>query len=304
MKAPLIHIGYHKTATTWLQEYLFDNADLGFRRFLSIGDVSEIFVQPNALRFDANATRARYEALVTDGELISVLSSERLSGHPHSGGFDSKEIADRLRSVFPDAKIVIGIREQNSAILSCYLQYVKFGGVCSLPGYLVGPKRGKDTIPGFSFDHFDYYPLVAYYIKLFGKDNVLVLPFERFKTDKRGFCRAIVNFAGATWFDDLPFDALTNRALSTFSSFPTRVINTVFVKTTLNPVALDLGELGKWVNKVFLLLDRILPKFISGVFDKSFKDYVAAKVQDRYRQSNRQLAELIDIDLAALGYKT
>ena len=56
-----------------------------------------------------------------DEAKVPVISHERLSGYPHSGGHDSKEIAHRLAAVFPNAKVVIVIREQKSMILSNYL---------------------------------------------------------------------------------------------------------------------------------------------------------------------------------------
>ena len=46
---------------------------------------------------------------------IGVISSEFLSGNLYlNGGMDSKVYADRLKLIFPKAKILIVIREQSS----------------------------------------------------------------------------------------------------------------------------------------------------------------------------------------------
>jgi hypothetical protein len=66
------------------------------------------------------------------GGLIPMVSSERLSGNPHSGGYDSAVLAERLHQVFPGARVLVMIREQRSMILSSWAQYVRVGGACLL----------------------------------------------------------------------------------------------------------------------------------------------------------------------------
>ena len=67
------------------------------------------------------------QRLVDEG-LSPVVSFERFSGNPFSGGYDSKEIADRLVRVFPDARVLVIVREQRSMIVSTYKKYVREGG--------------------------------------------------------------------------------------------------------------------------------------------------------------------------------
>lgn len=270
---------------------------------MSKADIRDYLVVPNSLYFDANAVKSYYDSLVDDTNAVSVISSERLSGHPHSGGYDSKEIADRLNQVFPDSKVLIVIREQKSAIASCYLQYVKFGGPCSIKDYLKPPQRGLPVIPLFNFDHFNYYKLVEYYIKLFGRDNVLILPYEEFKNDAKGFCAGLSTFAGAKVVEELPFSKVTNRRVSTISSTMARHINKLFSKTRLNPAALDLAGLQNGLIKPFIFLDTLMPSFLHKHFDKKFKKIIEAQVSDRYKEGNMKLSELLDMDLAAYGYE-
>lgn len=305
-KGLLIHIGYHKTATTWLQRHLLDNPEANFKRYMGKADIRDCLIMPNALDFDAQELRAYYDSLVnsqqgTDSE-TSVISSERLSGHPHSGGYDSKEIAKRLYESFPDGKVLIVIREQKSAIASCYLQYVKFGGPCSLRDYLEPPNRNQSILPLFSFEHFDYLPLIEFYYELFGKDKVLVLTYESFKEDPLEFCKAIANFAGANELENLPFRKITNTRISSFSSEIARQLNKLLVKTRLNPSAIGSGALEKLITKAFQGLDLILPGFIHKYFDKKNKKLIADKVVDRYGESNRKLSELTGLNLGAYGY--
>ena len=95
MSRLLVHIGYHKTATNWLQRELFGRPDCGFHalRFPPVDGTpavkrgSSAFTNTHPLRFDADAVRrdlrARLDA-APDG--CHVISNERLSGYPDAGG--------------------------------------------------------------------------------------------------------------------------------------------------------------------------------------------------------------------------
>jgi hypothetical protein len=179
----LIHIGYHKTGTSWLKKFVFENPTIGF--FCANGrHLRRSLIFPHVLNFDPSICRKHLQPVLRNAyekHFSPVLSVERLSGSPHSGGYDSKEIADRLAQAFPQAKVLIVIREQRSIILSSYKQYVNVGGSCSLNNYLQPPARGRGRIPLFSFDHFKYHRLIEYYISLFGLPNLLVHPYELLK---------------------------------------------------------------------------------------------------------------------------
>ena len=133
MARTLLHIGYHKTATTWLQEVLFNDTEKGFYSPWNRSQITEDFIKPNALTFNPLKTIARYEngiSKAAQDNLVATVSHERLSGYPASGGFDSKLIADRLFASFEKASVLIIIREQKSIIRSWYQQYIKDGAAC------------------------------------------------------------------------------------------------------------------------------------------------------------------------------
>jgi hypothetical protein len=146
---PLVHIGYHKTGTTWLQRYVFGSSEAGFSQVAG----AQRFIAVNAFGFRAGRIRREMERRVNKAQvqrLVPVLSSERLSGEPHFGGYDSEIIADRLAAVFPDARILVVIREQTSMFLSIYKEYIRRGGAASLKQYLAAPRDGY-WMPQFRF---------------------------------------------------------------------------------------------------------------------------------------------------------
>ena len=123
----LIHIGYHKTASTWLQNILFTSKSKVFEplsmKSHGFSSLARHFIldDENHLLspFNNNEIRIQEEIeriVKSKPELnskIPVLSHERLSVSPHSSGFDAHKIAGMLKYSFPDAKILIVIREQS-----------------------------------------------------------------------------------------------------------------------------------------------------------------------------------------------
>lgn len=192
-RGPIIHIGYHKTGTTWFQDIFYPT--VRNRRYLARATARAAFLDPGALHFDPADARARLGPEPDD----IILCEENLSGGLHNGGLAgnlSKDVASRIKTTLPNAQIVIFVRDPCSAIASAYLQYVKGGGTYGVHRYLFGQdRRGpvapeRDEAPGFRREHFDYVRLVAYYDALFGADRVHVFRYEDFRANPQAFAAA------------------------------------------------------------------------------------------------------------------
>lgn len=190
---PIVHIGYHKTGTTWFQDSFYPA--VRNRRYIPRATVRAALLDAGALHFDPVKARER----LSESPERTILCEENLTGGLHNGGLAgnlSKDVADRIRRALPDAQIVIFVRDPLSAIASAWLQYVKGGGTFGLKRYLFGrdslspvaPER--DEAPGFRLDHFDYIRLIAHYDALFGPEQVHVFRYEDFRADPRGFASA------------------------------------------------------------------------------------------------------------------
>lgn len=184
MYSPILHIGYHKTATSWFQQELYPavtNADFVPRR-----KVREVFLRPRPFEFDPEEARG---ALVTGRERRLVICEEELSGNIHVGGLHgcgTVEYARRLNATFPEAVVVLFRRELVSHVASCYRQYVKRGGTRSPDAY-VFPGTHPHRRPSFSLGHFDARRLAGYYRELFGAGSVRVFELEAFARDPVDF---------------------------------------------------------------------------------------------------------------------
>jgi hypothetical protein len=309
MVRPLVHIGYHKTGTSWLQRYLFSGkAGAGFRTCGSEGDAKRELVRPHDLEFDPKQAYAwyepRFERIAAEG-LVPVVSAERLCGDTLYGGHDSARLAERLAATFPDGRVLIVIREQRGIIFSNYQEYVGSGGLLPLDRYLHMPKRAHPW--PCDLRHFAYDRLVSHYHRLFGAENVLVLPYELFRRDPVDYVTRIAGFAGASpppgALESLPFGVIVNRSVPAQTIAAKRRANHV-LRGRLNPWApvSDRKKLGRRLKVLLIRSTRRLPNRFEQRTKTSMTETIRSTVGDYYRASNARTSELIGIDLEALGY--
>jgi len=307
----LLHVGYHKTGTTWLQKFLFNNGDYGFVSPMSIKDMMDFIALPNPLDFSVEACQAEIDqrlSQIGSKDSIPVFSTERFSGHPHSGGYDSKEIADRLKILFPNARVLICIREQKKVILSCYNQYIKKGGAVSIGAYLHVLDRTR--VPLFDFQHFMYHRLIRYYHTIFGKDKVLVLPYELFIRDPNDYVSKIIQFATGGplhgSLDNLPTQRMANSSITGFELAMRRFLNfTIGTRNSINQFSIR--PLSKKYNDFFFgivqKMKPIVPAFVNKSIMRRIENRISEMISARYCESNRMTSELIGMDLSQFGYK-
>lgn len=313
MSPVLVHIGYHKAASTWLQRELF--VDRTGYRWLGKRPRSHPvrrLVRERPLEFDAADIRRAFDPLLADAEradLVPVVSFERLSGHPFSGGFDVDLIGERLAQVFPEARVLIVVREQRAMIVSTYKQYVQVGGAASVRQFLEPPVGRSLRVPLFDGRYFEYDHLVRQYRRLFGEAHVLTLPYELFARDGRAFVERVADLGGRSIPGDvietLRYRRRSNRARSALTIAAVRRLNRFAEHTELNPAPVaewrSAARLSNWLQRTEAL-DTWLTKSLETRSQEDLRRAVAEWASDRYAKSNRRLADLIDIDLQEHGW--
>jgi len=309
----LVHIGYHKTGTKWLRAALFRDPATGYGWVPKDSTPIRALVRDRPLEFDPAATRAGLEPLVAEVEatgLFPVVCWGRLAGQAFSGGHDVKEIADRLRAVLPEARILAVIREQQSVIVSTYKQYVKAGGAATLRAFLEPAEDQGWRVPTFDYEYFEYDRLLGYYRSLFGAEAVFVLPYEQLVRDRRAFVTRVADFAGRPVPDEVLERMLrakrTNPAQSALVISATRPLNRFGPRNELNPsplldsrrVAAFAAQMRKKVDPSGVPVARTL----SERSERRLREAVGAAVGDRYADSNRMTGELFGLDLESYGW--
>jgi hypothetical protein len=194
-----IHIGYSKTATTTLQNNLFAH----LKRFDIIGKpwtsknnihqkIIETITECETMEYNGKDLLNEVFAVSHNAKLL--ISHEGFSGGPILSGRVSRyEIACRLKNLFPQAKILIVLREQKSMIKSRYLEKLKNGRtkLNFNEWFKVNSENmHKENI----FQYFHYDKILELYIELFGDKNVEVLLFEDFKVKQEYFLKKLFNW--------------------------------------------------------------------------------------------------------------
>ncbi|TKK67986.1 sulfotransferase [Ilyomonas limi] len=300
----LVHIGYHKTGTTFLQKEVFKNPALPFN-LIERGLVHKEIIRKNLFFFDSDHTRS----ILTENfrpNCINVISDEGLLGSPHAGGYNSYDNFLKIKQLFPNAKILIGIREQNDIILSGYKQYIKTIGTLDLKRYLTRFKR-PSFIAEFDLLLFCYDKIINTYMNTFGKANVLVLPYELMKVNPEAYFVRLFTFLNldSEGINKVDFKKQLNTSHLNLTLETKRLYNILFTKTRENPHGLL--SLPTRMNQPLFRVTTFLEKQLGKDFQKKLNARKAKRIHEVargfYLESNRKTSELIDIDLKLYGYE-
>lgn len=296
MKHPIIHIGYPKTATTWFQRKFYPS--IKNIEFINRQVISDVIINPRGFLF--NKQKAT-DALSNSSSRL-IICEEMLIGSNHSGGnhdLFTKEIAQRLKSTFEEAQIILFVRNQADMIASSYCQYIKQGGTYSINNYLF-PKKDSilhDRINYFSFDFFKYENAIRYYQQLFGKENAHIYVYEDFTSNHKAFLNSFCqNHNFDIDLNKLDFSK-ENERYGTLSLKLLRFLNIFTKKNVLNKYYLiNIPHWHVFSRRVINQLNRLRifrssPSSIKILGEKNFQ-----YIQEYYKTSNQTLIEEFDLN--------
>ncbi|AKF24362.1 hypothetical protein YH65_02345 [Sulfurovum lithotrophicum] len=322
----LIHIGYPKAASTTLQKHLFHKHsqlfNLGLYPGTNIGiDTEEAheaslyekdpylrtfydnLIQMDSIEYDYNDTTVLYSKSVrpyiTDQERVRdrkiVLSNERFASvfYAHK---DNGVKAQRLHAFFPEAKIIIILRNQIEWLRSQYRDR-PFDPRCfdtSIPMEFdkwVKMIYWDQSIKQISMLEYD--KIIRYYQKLFGKDRVGVFLFEDLVFEKRKFADDISSFMGISANEtyNLLKEAHENKGVSNrFNTYRT------------------LKE--KYISKSFLhkldhsRINRTIERFLKEKGDKelTMTEEIRTRLTQKFSKGNLFLKETLALPVDKYNY--
>lgn len=266
----------------------------GYHQLASHDQIFKHITAPHGLHFDPTAMQQLIsEGLKTVPKTgVAVVSSEILSGNIFFGGRESEVYAERLKTIAPDARILISIRSQLQLLPSVYMQYVSRGGTMSYRQFFESP------IPlgyfGFDSGHFEYDRLIALYQNLFGRENVYVLPQESLKADMDAAAQRLASFC-----DNADFKGLTPEAhhvvLASHPEYAAPFLRRAnYVQRSVlvpNPI-FSLGETpwGLYRALGYVLKTPLLARRLKTY--KPVSSYVQTHFAGRYTASNARLADI------------
>ena len=309
MARPVVHIGYPKSGSTFLQRNVFPFLDgceylgLSGREKDETYDELSVFYngvsKSDSLNFSCEECREIAQRYLNKSNKESVIFSHEalvsvLYAYP-----DAVVKAQRLHDVFQgDARIIMIVRNQQSILESQYRDHpfephdIIRGKPVSFDEWYRQTKR----LRYFRFTDLVFYDrLIDVYDGIFGKENVLVLPLELMKADPQEYAERLACF--------LNIDS--QKLLSCLQAPDANVGHSSGV-----------NRLRKIRRRIPLNIEfsRILPKFVynflrkvlvsSGKETFQISEVVKKDIQETYKESNRVLEKRLGLALSDLGYST
>ncbi len=205
MTRHLIHIGFPKTGSSFLQEWFKRHPQLCYLH----GRVAGI---DNVFAFLSESFEAPQPPWrVTSAEAFAVPNRDagnlpEINRPPTSKEITAaqKQACEMLFGLFPGAYILVVTRGFRSVAFSAYSQYVRLGVAHSLEDVMRRPDLGLSD--------WNYDEVIAHYRAAFG-DRVIVMPYELLAEDQDAFLRELERRLG---IDRQPFsEERVNHGLST-----------------------------------------------------------------------------------------
>jgi hypothetical protein len=208
MQGHLIHIGYPKSGSTFLQEWFRQNPQLcyvpgGLGGFYNVYEIS----QKASQKMDED-----FKYFVTSDESLSTpkASSGKVPIENGTKAFTTREpaksaqkkVCQVLKSLYPNGKILFITRGFKGIIMSGYSEYIRAGGVLSIQAFANANRLAiqDSTAEKIYGEEVDYTFIANIYEEAFGKENVITLPFELLRSDQNKFLTIIEERLGLSHF--------------------------------------------------------------------------------------------------------
>ena len=289
---PIIHIGFPKTGTTWLQKEFFPNVE--DINFIQRNDIIEYILKPNTFEFDPNLAKKYFE----NGKR-NVICDEILVGGLDvcfGNGAFIKETGNRLKQIFNEAEIIIFIRNQPSIVASAYFQYIKAGGNFSATKFLNKSNKHYSFLVNqmlFSYDIFKFDQCISFYKKLYGNENVQVFLYEDFNENKTDFLNKFKQkYNLKIDVETLNIQTYQNQRYKNFIIKLARFTNSFSLKRTIFKYYIfHIPYFYNLCHRVYIKLNKYC-FFIKNSSDESIIGKKNMKiVNDYYKESNKNLIE-------------
>lgn len=314
MRDVILHVGVHRTGTTFLQTRCFpylkgvhhvclenyEYSDTG-----SPADRLGRMAGTNPLFLDLAAEKAALErSLATVEQQTVLISMERWFGSLWYGFFNNQVNSQTFKYLFPSARIILVIRRQDTLLESLYRQILRGYGYPTVDSFLnlvngrfLELGQNHTYFPSLNPRTLDFRGYARNYRSLFGEENVLVLPYERMVQDPVSYFETMCGFIGTE-----PYYPDTNRPVhegySLLSSRISLALNR-FVRVNRRGG----GSLPRFLSP------RPMRHVLTNVVDRYAQkkgqlidDRTRRLIMDLLREPNRALDEDLGLGLRRYGY--
>jgi len=179
----ILHVGMHKTGTTFLQWNVFHFVDANY--------LWHVFYKSWLKDLLNIEKKADYEKIknklssILKNDKINIISEENIYTYQFSKKDDRFILLDRIKKVIPEAKIIIGTRKKQENLVSWYVEYVAVGGILDFQGFL--DKH-------MNLQKLEYEPYIDKLIEYYGKENVFIYTLDELRKDQDAVLKNLCKF--------------------------------------------------------------------------------------------------------------
>lgn len=250
-----------------------------------------------------------------------LISYDGLCGNPYRSFEDREEILNRLERACAgvSVRVLLVVRRQAEWIESIFKQSLHEYYYTPFSRFVVwtpGDEKSQ-RFPSVVVERLDWGALADGFVRAFGENNVLVLPYEFLSRDSTGFIERLSGFLDAPL--DVPdYSSKVNRGYGDLSCRVALMVNPLlrekspygFLPNRPFFYALKKRRHRPIYNRLFQLSSRLsLRALLQGVVDRHFWSPARffgadekVRVMARCSEGNRRLASVTGLDLATLGY--
>jgi hypothetical protein len=195
MSDKVVHIGYPKAGSSFLQMHIFPHLK-GFEVIdYSRGKTFSHYLMNSGMFFKPEKA---VEIISSMSEKF-ILTDEVLIGNPIKGiGINDESTPKKLKQCGFNKVIISLRRDKDKWVKSLYNEFLKLGGKLSFEDFLANPAKHNSEYSWYNPAMIEYsHEYVQYYKDIFGPENVLVLYIEDVKIKQHEFVSRLLSFLGS-----------------------------------------------------------------------------------------------------------
>ncbi|MEF8849071.1 MAG: sulfotransferase domain-containing protein [Candidatus Thermoplasmatota archaeon] len=218
-----LHIGMQRTGSTFMQDEVFSKVSRENEEYNYIGREEKVVSVLRNLE-DLNPEKIEDQVLSElEDEKINIISGENIYCHMWEKEDERYDKLEKIYHLFPDGKIIFGVREKEDLLVSWYKKYVVNGGTLKIEDFL------EEIV---NTDKLEYKPYLEELQCYFGKENVFVYRLRELKKDPEALVEKVCSFIGSK---PVSFKNVKhNVGYSLWQLKVSRVLNNLF-KSSKNP---------------------------------------------------------------------
>ena len=323
-----IHVGLHKTASTYLQKHVFPSiSDVHYRQVPAAVKKALQAINREAGSSDKLVTEFKEILRESFGDLVdctqpSLISEEMLSGYMLKGYQNTSLVASVLHEVFSshfEVHIVLLIRRQDDFLESGYRQALQQYSPVSITEYLnlqqdVSPESINDIRLQASISLFNWSRIYRIYAEIFDPPKVHVFLQEKLANEPFEFAQDLQRVLHASTPPAMPrkranigYSAVTARIALGVNKIVSPNMQRQWARWRREVLAESSGIQRRFYRPLSAALDTryFLQEIIDPMFNfrrEIFSRDIKRAILDKHLCSNRELDELLWLEMKHYGY--